>query len=155
MPKTTEPLETTLEVGTRKWFFLCWSYRSKYYNPWNLIYCNCHILKSLVTGTGADPAWVAPLSAWKSSLLYPMEMEVPQDKSSLVQKQSNMTTACRSCSQPATWTPEIQLKEKREQRTAMLCNMAMHNERWRSVGKDWNEKEGGITSVLLIRAAHC
>ena len=71
-----------------------------------------------------------------------------------VQKQSNMTTACRTCSQPATWTPEIQLKEKREQRTAMLCNMAMHNERWRSVGKDWNEKEGGITTVLLIRAAH-
>ena len=116
MPKTTEPLETTLEIGTRNWFFLCWSYTSKYYNPWNLIYCNCHILKSLVTGTGADPAWVAPLSAWKSSLLYPMEMEVPQDKSSLVQKQSNMTTACRSCSPPATWTPEIQLKEKRENR---------------------------------------
>ena len=45
MPKTTEPLETTLEIRTRNWFFLCWSYTSKYYNPWNLIYCNCHILK--------------------------------------------------------------------------------------------------------------
>ena len=44
--------------------------------------------------------------------------------------------------------------EKREQSTAMLCSMAMYNERWRSVGKDWNEKEGGITTVLLIRAAH-
>ena len=119
MPKTTEPLETTLEIGTRNWFFLCWSYTSKYYNPWNLIYCNCHILKSLVTGTGADPAWVAPLSAWKSSLLYPKTSFILQDKSSL--SRSNPTWPLHAAPvlrQP----PEHQKSNSRRKERTEDCN---------------------------------